>query len=200
MRVSAEAAVQIYRRLLAGEPDAPSDMIELFLEPLARALRARFPNVPDPNLVTDTVEDTLFNFVQQPARYQPEKGTLWNYLYMDALGDLNNAWKRENKRLAALVPFDPVAHDRAARNDEIEAAVERLAPDPPPGGLTMAQLRQEIPDPRDWAVFELMLEGERRTDVYAQVLGIAGQPVAEQRRLVKQVKDRLRLRLKRRGG
>ena len=200
MRVSAEATIQIYRRLLANEPDAPSDMIELFLEPLVRALRAKYPNLPDPNLVTDIVEDTLFNFVQQPARYHPEKGTLWNYLYMDALGDLHNAWKRESKRLEALVPFDPVAHDRAARNDEIEVVTERLAPDRSPGRLTMAQLRQEIPDPREWAVFELMLEGERRTDVYAQVLGIAGQPMADQRRLVKQVKDRLRLRLKRRGG
>lgn len=203
MRVEPDQAARIYERLIAGEPDAPADLIELFLDPLIHALRATYPHLPDPLLINDTVADSLLQFVQHPQRYQAAKGSLWNYLYMDALRDLHNAYQRESRRESRLVPFDPVAHDRPARNDEIDAVIEQLAPEQLPAGMSIdalvTQLRQQLADPRDWAVIELMLAEERRTEAYARVLGVAHLPIAEQRRRVKQAKDRLRLWLKRRG-
>jgi hypothetical protein len=203
MRVDADVAIRIYDRLLANEPDASADLIELFLDPLVRALRPKYPNLPDPLLINDVVTDSLFKFVQQPQRYQAARGSLWSYLYMDALGDLHNAWESEKRRQASLVPFDPVAHDRSAWNNEVDALIERLAPEHLPAGMTMDafvdQLRQQLADPRDWEVIELMLAEERRIEAYARVLGIGDQPIADQRRFVKQTKDRLRVWLKRRG-
>lgn len=201
-RPSHEAIDQAYQRLLAGEPDAPSDLIALLLEPLIAALTRSFPSLPDPDVITDTVTDTLFRFVQDPARFDPARGSLWNYLMMDARGDLRHAWQKERRRRQREQPFDPVAHDLPDRNSDVEETIMRaLAPDGVPAGQDidelMARLRAAITHPQDWQVVRLMIAGERSTAVYAQALGIADLPPAEQRKRVKQAKDRLRVKLKR---
>ncbi len=53
-------------------------------------------------------------------------------------------------------------------------------------------------DPRDNALLQLMAQGEIKTSKFAAVLGIQTLPSSEQRRIVKQHKDRLKARLKRR--
>lgn len=193
-----------YQKLIANEPDAPSQIIELTLDPLIAALEHKFPDPSHKDLIIDTVTDSLFRFVQHPEAFQPERGTLWNYLYMDAFGDLRNAWNKEQRRISHQIPFDPVAHDRPDGNNDVEAAIMRkLVPEGVPEGLeatsVLAQIRQEIPDESDWQVISLMASGERKTQAFAHELGIEHLPPAEQRRIVKQTKDRLRLRLKRWG-
>ena len=64
----------------------------------------------------------------------------------------------------------------------------------------VSHLYTAIPDPRDRQVHLLMYNGERRTSVFAAVLGLEHLPIEVQRQRVKQVKDRLRLRIKRYGG
>jgi hypothetical protein len=49
-------------------------------------------------------------------------------------------------------------------------------------------------------VLALMLDGERSSAAYAQVLGITGLPAAEQEREVKRAKDRIKKRLEREGA
>lgn len=47
-------------------------------------------------------------------------------------------------------------------------------------------------------IFALWLEGERKTEVHAEALGIPSKtPIAEQRKTVRRVKDRLSKRLRR---
>lgn len=203
-RPASETIHAIYQRLLDNEPDAPSDLIMLLLDPLTSALRRKFPNLPDPNLVDDIVTDTLFRFVQHPERYHPERGDLWHYLSMDALGDLRNVWQKERRRSIREIPFDPVAHDVPdGKNDIEDEIIRRIAPAGLPDGTDVAelliQLRTTIPDPRDWEVVTLMAQNERSTSAFASVLNITDLSATEQRRIVKQTKDRLRLRLKRLG-
>jgi Sigma-70 region 2 len=205
MRPSKEQMHNLYRCLLTGEPDAPSIFIEALLDPLIEALNTRFPNLSDPNLIIDTVTDTLLKFVQAPEHYQPERGSsLWSYLYMDVLGDLRNALAKEKRRQAKVVAFDPVAHDRPDGNINLEEEVlQRLEVSSLPSGTDVEtvvnQLRTAIADSHDWQVVLLMFSGERRTAVFAAVLGIEHLPIQEQRKRVKQAKDRLRLQLKRYG-
>ncbi len=192
-----------YQRLLAKEPDAPGVFIELLLDPLTTALAARFPHLPDPNLIIDVATDTLFAFVQAPEHYQPDRGGLWQYLYGDAYRDILNILAKERRRYAKEVPFDLVAHDHADGNNIEEEVVQRLGFASLFSGkdaqALLEQLRTVIPDPHEWKVVLLMLQGERRTKVFAAALGIEHVPIADQRKLVKQAKDRLRLRLKRYG-
>ena len=62
-----------------------------------------------------------------------------------------------------------------------------------------AKLDAKIADlsPEEAQVFRLMREGVRATAAYAEALGIANRPPAEQKATVKQVKDRLLKRMKR---
>lgn len=203
-RPTTEAINGVYRRLLAGEADAPYDLVEVLLEPLVAALRRKFPSLPDPNLTIDAATDSLFRLIQNPQRFDPERGTLWNYLVMDAVGDLRNAWQKEQRRWRREQPLDRVAFDLPDGKSDVEGTILRkLAPEgiPDNGNVAevLARLRAEIA-PQDWQVLLLMGQGERRTAIYAQVLGITDLPLTEQRRRVKRVKDRLRLMLKRRGA
>lgn len=204
MHPSAQQMNAIYQRLLTGEPDAPSDFIELLLEPLIEALRAKFPKLPDPDLATDVASDTLLTFVQSPEKYQPDRGGLWQYLYMDALGDLHNAWAKEQRRQKKIIVFDPVAHDRSDGNSNVEEEVmRRLGLSSLPEGIdaqmVLNRLHSEIPDHRDWQVVLLMFSGRNPTGVYAAALNIEHLPIKEQREYVKKAQDRLRRRLKRFG-
>jgi DNA-directed RNA polymerase specialized sigma24 family protein len=203
-RPSTDQVNAIYQRLLADEPDAPNDFIELLLDPLIEALCARFPNLPHPDLATDVVIDALLRFVQSPEKYRPERGELWNYLYMDVQGDLRNALAKEQRRQKKEVPFDPVAHDRPDGNTNVEEEVMRRLDfsslqQGRDAQAILNQLRREIPDPYDWQVVLLMFSGERHTRAFAAVLGIEHLPMVMQRAQVKKTKDRLRLRLKRYG-
>jgi DNA-directed RNA polymerase specialized sigma24 family protein len=203
MQPPAEQIHAVYQRLLAQEADAPSDFIELLLDPLIAALEMRFPSLPDPDLISDVVTDTLILFVQTPEQYQPERGSLWHYLFMDAWGDIQNAVAKEHRRRTKIVSLDPVAHDRADGNNIEEEVVQRLEFMSRMGGKDVQaflnELRAVIPDPRDWQVVLFMLQGERSTSVFATVLGIEHLSITDQRKQVKKVKDRLHKRLKRYG-
>jgi hypothetical protein len=66
-----------------------------------------------------------------------------------------------------------------------------------------AKLLPIVTDPTDRQVLNLMLDGVRETGAYAAILGITERPIAEQQRIVKQHKDRIRKLVRRkwrRGG
>jgi RNA polymerase sigma-70 factor (ECF subfamily) len=201
--VSTEESQSIHRRLQASEPDAPSDLFTLFLDPLVDALRSAFPGLRDPYLVQDVVTDSLFKLAQEPMRYAPEKASLWRYLYTDAKGDLLNAIERERKRWKDAT-FDIVKHDVHDRGTNVEAEVlNALVPDGLPAGMALeevlAMVRETISDPQDRELLKLMLHGERKSGAFSQVLGIENMMPLEQRRIIKQRKDRIDARLRRLG-
>lgn len=118
-------------------------------------------------------------------------------------GDLRNLIAHR-ERQPKLVPFDPVVHDRPARNtmqeaDERDAQRAAFLPADLAWEAFVLKLVDLFPDPRDRAVIELMAEGERAATRYAHVLGCDHLGLDAQRRQVNKVKDRIRLRLKRYG-
>jgi len=58
-------------------------------------------------------------------------------------------------------------------------------------------VQEVVPEAEFQRVLALMIDDVRETSAYAEVLGITDLPVAEQRKHVKQVKDRLKKRLQR---
>jgi hypothetical protein len=83
--------------------------------------------------------------------------------------------------------------------------------DPVAGNLLQqeegAQLHQQeeglmnlLQDPKDRQILALRLEGERRTAVFAEILGVSHLPMEVQRREVKRAKDRIDKILRRKGG
>jgi len=188
---------ELHRRLLEGDPTASSELAYTYLEPLFRSLRRLYPHV-DETLVSDAVVDALLALVTNPSSYDPSKSGLMFYLRLSARRDLQNALAKEWKvrRHEILTPV--VADQHGLRNKEVDCqdGVAERMDDNHITSAFMQRVRQLLPDPRDAAVLELLLQGERSTRAYARVLGIQEMDPSEQQKVVKRHKDRLKKRLR----
>ena len=209
---SAGIQVRLQLRLLAREADAPADLVQSFLIPLLEALHGAFPDdaLPNRTLVDDCVMDTLLDFPKYPEKLDPERGTLWTFLFLDAKRDVLNALdserrrnERERKGLAVVADYERI------RNEEQEgAAFAAVCSGEPvhylPEGIRLADVRAEVvailSEPKDLGIVTLLTDGIRATAPYAAVLGVTDLPPDEQRRCVKQAKDRWKKRLSRLGA
>ncbi|MER3458884.1 MAG: hypothetical protein C4309_09920 [Chloroflexota bacterium] len=192
---------ELHRLLLNGDPTAPARIVERHLDRLIERLSARFPNVPD--LVEDAVSQALAAYVMNPHIYNPNRSSLFNFLLMAADRDLRNLWAAEKRRLKyEAIDLDRDESDVALNGSEAEYLVDERAN---PDRLDLdqdelkARIQQVLPDPRDQKMLALMVEGERHTEAFAQILGITSLPLAEQRAVVKRHKDRIKQRLRRAG-
>jgi DNA-directed RNA polymerase specialized sigma24 family protein len=202
---SVEDALDIHARLSADDPVAPSDLANAYLDVLAGWLRRANPRL-DPHLCEQAAADAIISLIKNPHSFNPDKSPLDAYLRMSAQGDLHNALEREQRHRKRRESFEVVELHGAGgnlnqENNDPAAIVAREAEQ-------RDALEQAIP--RDMAqvftrqeqlVVALMVQGERRTEAYAQVLDISSLPEADQRNAVKRVKDRIKKRLQRaRGG
>jgi Sigma-70 region 2 len=193
---------RLHQRLLDRDPTASADLAAAFLEPLIRWLGEHNPTIHS-DLLDEAAAEAILALIRNPASYQPQRGGLETYLRMSAQGDLRNLLRREARHHCGRDPRDValLADDGKCMGREDDPALglmieeemtltEGNVPDVVRAGLTEVEAR----------VLDLMLCRERRTSAYAEVCGYTEHPPEEQRRLVKQMKDRLKMRIKRAGG
>lgn len=200
----AHFAASIHQRLLAGDYTAASELIATYLPILRARLRRRHPEADDEFLVADAATDSLLDYCERPALYDPTQARLLGYLTMAAERDLINALEKRQRLRRKQTSLDNVEDHRPVRNALIEdgtaaAAFERAEVDGVMVRLLADQVSAAVPDARDRQIVRLMLAGERDTGVYAHVLGIEHHDRKEQERIVKRNKDRLKKRLERLG-
>ncbi len=184
-----EVGIALHARLLVGEVSARTKISEVFLPLLIAGLGRRFPRLADPHLVDTAAADALMSYFRQPQKYDPDRGSLIGYLYLNACGRLLNSLKH-HRRLAALHhPVDQieaVAGDGNPENRLIEEA-----------SMVMRQIDALVSAPDDREMIALMMDGVRDTSAYAEALGIEYLPAVEQAIIVKRHKDRLKAILRR---
>jgi RNA polymerase sigma-70 factor (ECF subfamily) len=146
----------------------------------------------DEELVADAVTDTILALITHPSSYDPQRGNLSSYLWMSARGDLNNALERRNRQRDREIPTDPVELLADKRNFGMEAPASESGME-----TEIGQALASATDPLDRRMLVLMLHGERRTEAYAEVIGVADRTPPEQRRIIKRHKDRIKKRLRR---
>lgn len=133
------------------------------------------------------------SYLKRPEQYDPSKRSLLGFLAMAAEGDLRNALAKIKRRTKIEVSMENVDLQVPDGNNDVGSALD----------IDEEQIRGGIqalfPDPLDQSMASLVLEGERSTKAYAQVLGIEGLPLAEQRVEVKRHKDRIKKKLERYG-
>ncbi|MER3421189.1 MAG: hypothetical protein C4290_12015 [Chloroflexota bacterium] len=195
-----EEEARLHQRLLTGDPTVSDAAAHVLLPRIYAALRRRRPEVRDEHLLEEAAATAILEYLARPDKYDPSKLPLTSYLVMAADRDLLNLLQRERRHQLRVVSLDDVEHAFVAWNDEQDDAD---AIELPPG-LTREQvlqaLRDKVQDERDRQVLYLMVVvEERRTEVYARVLGIEHLPWPEQRREVKRVKDRITKALRRLG-
>jgi len=192
----------LHDRLLEGDPAASAELFDWFLTPLIEELsrfrQDRALHERDTSLIWDAVTDALFKYVEAPQKYNPEAATLRYYLRMSAEGDLKNRIAQRARKEAPKESLDVhVELGREPRNsqvDDVPEGVQHLIDED-----LWQRIETIIPDPQDQAVVRLLLDGERDTEAFAQILNLKALSIEAQRQEVKRVKDRLKAKLKRAG-
>ncbi len=177
----------LHQAVLSGEPTASARVFETLLGQLIGRLEFKWP-ILDRRDIEEQAADSLISYITNPHRYDPHRASLLTYLTLDADGDLKNAYRsprRRHEQLAGDVEDPPFQ-----RNETTDA--ELFAED---DRVLFARLRDAFPSEADRQVIHLLLEGERSTPVYAEVLGIADLSPEVQKAEVKRVKDRIKKRL-----
>jgi len=189
----------LHRRLLDGDPLASEEAARLLLIPLAEETQRQYPRL-DEQLINDAVVEALLDYLAEPSRADTSGGSGPRaYLTRAAWRNAANFYRSGKRRKSRE---DLWIRDNAGSSVEDGSALGTLIQDEEKGerDRQIAELNTLLPDSRDRAVLRLRLKGERSVKVFSEVLGIAHLPPAEQRRIVKQTKDRIDKVLKRRGG
>lgn len=185
------AGAALHRRLLArADNRVTAEIAELFLPPLAQALQRHFHQLSDPHQAETAAIDSLLAYFAQPEKFDPAKGTLLGYLYLDASRNLLN-WLAQQKKVVALhAPLPEYEVPDEAADDPEARLIEQASP-------LVRRALARVTDPVDRELIELMMDGVRETAAYASVLGIADRPARAQEKIVKRHKDRLKKMLRR---
>lgn len=180
----------LHTRLLEGADQASDEIIRHFLPALVRALRRKYPQLTDPHIAETAANDALLAYLTRPEKFDPQRSSLIAYLYMHARTNLIDLLRQQSRVERNHLEFEEglatsdSSLDPESRLIESETALIR-------------HVQQIVTDPRDREVMSLMVEGERKTSVFAEALGIAHLSVVEQAIAVKRHKDRLKKALTR---
>ena len=178
--------VNAHSRLIDEDPTASADLYKAIFSPLVGWLHAKY-RAADREPIRDAATDALVDYIKHPKRWDPRRGTLVSYICMAADRDLQNALKklqrlRKHELLSADVEDEGFDRNVLPEDSDPSDAMASLLP----------ALETQVTSERDRRLLHLMLEGERSTDKFSEVLGIQNQPKQEKARTVKQHKDRLK--------
>jgi DNA-directed RNA polymerase specialized sigma24 family protein len=184
---------RLHESLLAGDPTAQSRIAEEILPGVSEQLsRYRIAQRTDEQLAADAVVDAFIDYVERPASFDPRKLSLPAFLRLAAHRNLLNlrqkpAVQKKYEKAVELASPDRNEdwEEELIERDERHALLARI-----PGGSLAEKVAAILPDLTDQSLCMLMLEGERETAVYADLLGLSGEP-EQLRREVKKQKDRI---------
>lgn len=177
----------LHERVLAGDPIAPVDAFEEFMEPLVAALQHDLPCTEDEGY--DSAIDALLAYLENSPKYDRDRGRLSSYLIdiakkkaIDRLRSHTASTRREGEYATGVAL--QAANPKEKLGIEIEAR------------QLWQKVEEEIPSESDRQALKLILSGERSPEVLAEALQLSNLQPGERRRRVKQHRDRLLKMLK----
>ena len=188
--------LDLHERLLSDDPVVTEEIFNIAAPKLEGHLRMQFPSLAagvDPDVYISAVYEALTDYFKNPGKYDPAQRGLMGYLRMAARRDMQNLLRKEYGRLKRRTSLESVEFWLSDGNDVSERVAEDID-----GRRKIEDLKQGMTS-EEQAVFELMLDGERSTDVAAAAMNIGRLPPGEQAREVKRVKDRIKKRIRRKG-
>ena len=201
---------ELHERLLAGDPTLLGDVATLVRDHLVVQLGAKLRGV-DEHIIQEAANDALLEYGKSPGQANATSGAgVMGFLVLRGESRAKNALKRERRRQVVEGSFalglgpgrvdNPVELLPTHREHDTEPL-----PDPSPDPLEDLDRRDRKSEVLDAAtnavdrqLIQLMLDGERSTSEFVRVLGIGDKSLPDQRRIVKQHKDRLKVALLRR--
>ena len=187
----------LHLRLVAGDPLASSECVVRWLPSLVRRLSTAFSWLAarDEQFVMEAALEALMDYTMNPTKYDPGRASLGSYLFMAAKNDLKNALRRDLKQSRGASSIHLVEESLAGGNVNFEERAIARAD----AQVAWELVKGELTVPLDRRLLSLMLQGERTTEAYGEVLAILHLPEQEQKHIVKRHKDRISRRLERLG-
>lgn len=189
----------LHRRLLAGDRTASEELISFLLSPLTRQVARQFPTT-DEQAIWDGVSAALLDYCARPQQFDESFGIpLDRFLGRAAWRNVANILRGEKRRKARE---EQVGQEDSAAVVELDPTVGNLLQKEETARLRhrQEQAMHVLQDQKDRQILALRLQGERRTERFAEVLGIGHLPAGEQRQAVKRAKDRIDKILQRQAG
>jgi hypothetical protein len=187
-----------HRRLCDGDRTASGEFAELVLNVLVEQVARRYPHT-DEQVIWDGVSEAFLDYCARPHQFDERRAVpLDRFLHRASWRNVANILRSHARRRT---------HEEEAARAHASAAVEL---DPVVGNLLQreesAKLQQReedlmslLQDPTDRQILALRLQGERRTEAFAELLDVSHLPIKVQRREVKRAKDRIDKILRRKG-
>jgi hypothetical protein len=198
-RLDSSQLLGLHRRLCDGDRTASEELAELILDTLMEGISRQFPR-SDEAMRYEAVTKAFLYYCAQPHQFNAARNVpLHLFLLMASKYDMLNLLRGEARRKV---------HEEEAGHLYAISAVEL---DPVVGNLLQKEENEQrhhleeemmslLQDPKDRQILALRLQGERRTEAFAEILGISHLPIEGQRREVKRTKDRIDKILRRHGG
>ena len=191
--------LELHRRLLTGDRTASEEVVRLLHASLTQEVSAQFPHT-DQHIIWDGVIDAMLDYCARPQQFDAERGvSLKRFLRLAARRNVVNMLRGEQRR---KVREEAAGHAWAASSVELDPAAGNLLQKEESTQRQRQQtaLTNALQNPNDQQLLALRLQGVRRTEAFAEVLGITHLPIETQRREVKRAKDRIDKMLRRRTG
>ncbi len=192
-QVLRERTTLLHEELLSGSTVASAQLAELLLVNVSKFLKSTFFNVKDEHIIATSVEDAILTYLRNPDEFDPERGSLLSYIITAAKWRLLSAISRKREKNVELESHENVS----IYSGEPDLPIEDVLIAEDEDKRTFKRLRELLPDSRDQAMLEAMMDGERITDTYAAILGISDQPQDVKRQEVKRNKDRIKIVIRR---
>ena len=195
----ADELPRLHCALLRREPKAPDRFAAACLPRLRSLLKARHALLPI-EMAEDAATDAVLFLLEIPERYQPERGSLLNFLILIATNKLRDQWRKAKRERVDFVGGNENVELRLVETNYYWEGAEqgdRRDPDVLPPEME-AELCALLPDPMDRKIADLIMEtGRGDVAEYAAVLGAAHLPEGERAALVKRNRDRVMKKLQR---
>ena len=191
--------LELHRRLLTGDRTASEEVVRLLHASLTQEVSAQFRHT-DQHIIWDGVIDAMLDYCARPQQFDAERGvSAQAFLRLAARRNVVNMLRENNggrsaKRRQDMPGLHPVSNLilQVGNLLQKEESTQRQR--------QQTALTHALQNPNDQQLLALRLQGVRRTEAFAEILGITHLPIETQRREVKRAKDRIDKMLRRRTG
>lgn len=181
--------IGLHNLILAKDDRAFAMLCDRYLENIIGHINRFNPKIHsgDSSLIPQVVIDSFYSYFNRPEKFDESKQSLVKFLIMDAEGDLKNALAKQ-KRLACKLLAIETSNEDEQENDTPELRLINQEAE----AILQSELSGLFENEMDVEIANLILQRERETGVYADVLKITHLDFEEQQREVKRHKDRIK--------
>jgi hypothetical protein len=190
--------IELHKLTLDGDEIAFSRLYSLYSESIFHSLKNFYPVVAqkDDAIIMEAVSNGFLGYYQNPSTFNPQVSTLEKFLRLACERDLINILDKEERKTKKM-RFVEVEEDFWNRKVGGGENPEIILLQKESEQAETSELQSVLKNDVDVELAKLIRSGERKTEMFSKVLQIENLSFAEQQKIVKQNKDRIKVSLKR---